>query len=82
MLSDKRRPPICEVLAQRPGREDLRRPDVLPVGDLGIRKAIMILYGLPALPGAAEIIKIGEPWRPYRTLACLYLWRSLHTTPV
>ncbi|HUB04158.1 MAG TPA: DNA-3-methyladenine glycosylase [Solirubrobacteraceae bacterium] len=60
----------------------LRRPDVLPVGDLGIRKAVMTLYGLPALPGPAEIIEIGEPWRPHRTLACLYLWRSLHTTPV
>ena len=58
----------------------LRRPDVLPVGDLGIRKAIMTLYGLPALPGPAEVIEIGEPWRPYRTLACLYLWRSLHTS--
>jgi DNA-3-methyladenine glycosylase II len=60
----------------------LRRPDVLPVGDLGIRKAIMNLYGLPALPGPAEVIEIGEPWRPYRTLACLYLWRSQYTTPV
>ena len=38
----------------------LRRPDVLPVGDLGIRKAIMILYGLPALPGPAEVIAIGS----------------------
>ncbi len=60
----------------------LRRPDVLPVGDLGIRKAIMTLYGLPALPGPAEVIEIGEPWRPYRTLACLYLWRSQYTAPV
>jgi DNA-3-methyladenine glycosylase II len=60
----------------------LRRPDVLPVGDLGIRKAIMNLYGLPALPGPAEVIEIGEPWRPYRTLACLYLWRSQYTAPV
>jgi DNA-3-methyladenine glycosylase II len=60
----------------------LRRPDVLPVGDLGIRKAIMNLYGLPALPGPAEVIEIGEPWRPYRTLACLYLWRSQYAAPV
>jgi DNA-3-methyladenine glycosylase II len=60
----------------------LRRPDVLPVGDLGIRKAIMTRYGLPALPGPAEITEIAEPWRPYRTLASLFLWRSLRTTPI
>jgi DNA-3-methyladenine glycosylase II len=60
----------------------LRRPDVLPVGDLGIRKAIMSRYGLPALPGPAEITEIGERWRPYRTLASLFLWRSLYETPV
>jgi DNA-3-methyladenine glycosylase II len=60
----------------------LRRPDVLPVGDLGIRKAVMNLYGLPALPGPAELVAIGEPWRPYRTLASLYLWRSTYTRPV
>ncbi len=60
----------------------LRRPDVLPVGDLGIRKAVMNLYGLPALPGPAEVTEIGEPWRPYRTLACLFLWRSLRARPI
>jgi DNA-3-methyladenine glycosylase II len=60
----------------------LQRPDVLPAGDLGIRKAIMNLYGLPALPGAAEVTEIGEAWRPYRTLASLFLWRSLHATPI
>jgi DNA-3-methyladenine glycosylase II len=60
----------------------LRRPDVLPVGDLGIRKAVMNRYGLPALPAPAEVIEIGEPWRPYRTLASLFLWRSQYTTPV
>jgi DNA-3-methyladenine glycosylase II len=60
----------------------LRRPDVLPVGDLGIRKAIMTRYGLPALPGPAEITEIAEPWRPYRTLASLFLWRSLRATPI
>ncbi|HUJ35622.1 MAG TPA: hypothetical protein VLW51_10465 [Solirubrobacteraceae bacterium] len=60
----------------------LHRPDVLPVGDLGIRKAIMNRYGLPALPGSVEILEIGERWRPNRTLACLFLWRSLHATPI
>jgi DNA-3-methyladenine glycosylase II len=60
----------------------LRRPDVLPVGDLGIRKAIMNLYGLPELPSPAQVTEIGEAWRPYRTLASLFLWRSLHATPM
>ena len=60
----------------------LQRPDVLPVGDLGIRRAIMLRYALPALPTPAEMERIAEPWRPYRTLACRYLWRSLAATPV
>ncbi len=60
----------------------LGRPDVLPVGDLGIRRAFMLHYGLPELPSAAEMERIAEPWRPYRTLASLYLWRSLQATPV
>jgi DNA-3-methyladenine glycosylase II len=60
----------------------LGRPDVLPVGDLGIRRAVMIRYGLAALPSPAELEQIAEPWRPYRTLACRYLWRSLAATPV
>ena len=60
----------------------LQRPDVLPVGDLGIRRAMMQRYELGALPGPEEMEGIGEPWRPYRTLACLYLWRSLAATPV
>lgn len=55
----------------------LRRPDVLPVGDLGIVTAIQRLYGLRKKPKPARIIKIGEAWRPYRTVACWYLWRSL-----
>jgi DNA-3-methyladenine glycosylase II len=60
----------------------LQRPDVLPVGDLGIRRAMMIRYGLPELPAPAEMEKLAQPWRPYRTLACRYLWRSLAATPV
>jgi DNA-3-methyladenine glycosylase II len=59
----------------------LQRPDVLAVGDLGIRRAMMISYGLPALPAPAEMEALAEPWRPYRTLACLYLWRSLDAVP-
>ena len=60
----------------------LRRPDVLPVGDLGIRRAVERAYRLPELPDAAELERIAEPWRPRRTLACLYLWRSLENVPV
>ena len=59
----------------------LERPDVLAVGDLGIRRAIERAYGLGALPQAPEIEQIAEPWRPYRTLACRYLWRSLQNEP-
>jgi DNA-3-methyladenine glycosylase II len=59
----------------------LGRPDVLAVGDLGIRRAVMLRYGLEGLPGPAELTAIGEPWRPHRTLACLYLWRSLDAVP-
>jgi DNA-3-methyladenine glycosylase II len=60
----------------------LQRPDVLPVGDLGIRKAVQKLYGLDELPGPTEIERIAMPWRPYRTLASRYLWSSLDNEPV
>jgi len=59
----------------------LDRPDVLPVGDLGIRKAIERAYGLDGLPLPAEMEEIAAPWRPHRTLACRYLWRSLDNEP-
>ncbi len=59
----------------------LERPDVLAVGDLGIRRAIERAYGLDELPTPAEVERIGEPWRPYRTIACRYLWRSLQNEP-
>src|ERR671930_2087070 len=55
----------------------LRRPDVLPVDDLGIVNAIHRLYRLRKKPNADRIRKMGEAWRPYRTVACYYLWRSL-----
>ena len=60
----------------------LDRPDVLPVGDLGIRKAFQAVYGLPALPTAPEMERIAEGWRPHRTLGALFLWRSLSATPL
>ena len=59
----------------------LERPDVLPVGDLGIRRAIERLYGLEGLPLAPVMEEIALPWRPHRTLACRYLWRSLQNEP-
>lgn len=59
----------------------LERPDVLASGDLGIRRAVERLYGLPSIPAPAEVDRIGAPWSPYRTVACLYLWRSLDATP-
>jgi DNA-3-methyladenine glycosylase II len=59
----------------------LGRLDVVSAGDLGIRRAIQIAYGLDELPGFEEVERIAEPWRPHRTLACLYLWRSLDNTP-
>ncbi len=55
----------------------LGRPDVLPQTDLGIRKGVMKTYGHHELPPPKEVIKIAEPWRPFRTLASWYLWRSL-----
>ena len=55
----------------------LRRPDVLPVGDLGIRRAVEKEYGLPELPDADDLRTLAGPWRPQRTLACLYLWKTL-----
>jgi DNA-3-methyladenine glycosylase II len=61
---------------------DLGRPDIIAAGDLGIRRAVMVNYGLATLPPPAEVERIAEPWRPYRTLACLYLWHSLDATPV
>jgi len=60
----------------------LERPDVLSGGDLGIRKAVQIEYGLKEMPAPARVLEIGEPWRPQRSLASLYLWESLAITPV
>jgi DNA-3-methyladenine glycosylase II len=59
----------------------LGRPDVLPVGDQGIRRAVQVEYRLRKLPDAKRLEKIAKPWRPYRTLACLYLWSSLDNVP-
>jgi DNA-3-methyladenine glycosylase II len=55
----------------------LRRPDVLPTGDLGIRNAIRKAYGLPELPLPADMETLALKWRPYCSVASWYLWRSL-----
>jgi DNA-3-methyladenine glycosylase II len=60
----------------------LERPDVLSGGDLGIRKAVQIEYGLEEMPAPQRVLEIGEPWRPHRSLASLYLWESLASVPV
>lgn len=60
----------------------LERPDVLSGGDLGIRRAVQIEYGLDEMPAPARVLEIGEPWRPHRSLASLYLWESLANAPI
>jgi DNA-3-methyladenine glycosylase II len=60
----------------------LNRPDVLPVGDLGIVRAMQRCYGLRKPPTPERMVKIAEAWRPYRSIACWYLWRSLENAPV
>jgi DNA-3-methyladenine glycosylase II len=59
----------------------LERPDVLSGGDLGIRKAVQVEYGLEEMPPPARVLEIGEAWRPHRSLASLYLWESLSAVP-
>ena len=59
----------------------LHRPDVLPVADLGIVNAVQRLYGLRTRPDAKKLQKIGEAWRPYRSVACWYLWQTLKNEP-
>jgi DNA-3-methyladenine glycosylase II len=60
---------------------NLERPDVLPIGDLGIRSAVQRLYRLDHLPSPREVDAIGEKWRPHRSLASLYLWASTRQAP-
>jgi DNA-3-methyladenine glycosylase II len=59
----------------------LERPDVLSGGDLGIRKAIQVEYGLEEMPTPERVMEIGVPWSPRRSLASLYLWESLAAVP-
>jgi DNA-3-methyladenine glycosylase II len=55
----------------------LARPDVLPVGDLGLRMGVKKAFELEELPTPAELEEIAAPWKPYRSVATWYLWRSL-----
>jgi DNA-3-methyladenine glycosylase II len=57
----------------------LNRPDILPVGDLGVRVALRDRYGLAELPKPQECRALAEPWRPYRSVAIWYLWREFDT---
>lgn len=59
----------------------LNRPDVLPVHDLGVRAALRDLRGLTELPRPRECHALAEHWRPHRTVASWYLWRSVDTRP-
>ncbi|XP_060970555.1 DNA-3-methyladenine glycosylase 1 [Cannabis sativa] len=55
----------------------LQRPDVLPVGDLGVRKGVQRLYGLKEVPRPLEMEKLCEKWKPYRTVGAWYMWRLM-----
>ena len=59
----------------------LGHPDILPVGDYGVRKGAMQLYDLGDLPKRAELEALAEPWRPYRSIGAWYLWRHLENPP-
>ncbi|CAA6671255.1 unnamed protein product [Spirodela intermedia] len=53
----------------------LHRPDVLPVGDVGVRKGVQLLYGLDTLPRPSQMEQLCERWKPYRSVGSWYMWR-------
>jgi DNA-3-methyladenine glycosylase II len=57
----------------------LARPDVLPIGDLGVRNGMRAAYGLEATPTPKQAAEIGERWRPYRSVGSWYMWRAAET---
>eukprot|EP00271_Cylindrocystis_brebissonii_P017644 TRINITY_DN4658_c0_g2_i1.p1 TRINITY_DN4658_c0_g2~~TRINITY_DN4658_c0_g2_i1.p1 ORF type:complete len:530 (+),score=89.27 TRINITY_DN4658_c0_g2_i1:236-1825(+) len=59
----------------------LYRPDVLPVGDLGVRKGMQKVYGLKELPKPGQMESIAEKWRPFRSIGCFYMWQSVSVKP-
>ena len=56
----------------------LGRPDVLPIHDYGVQKGCAITYRKKNMPKPKELLKFGERWRPYRTVASWYMWRAVH----
>lgn len=62
----------------------LGRLDILPVGDLGIRNGVKLLYGLPAVPTPPQVRALADAngWAPYESVACWYIWHSLDNAPV
>ena len=61
---------------------DLGRPDVWPVDDYGVRKGFAKTFGRRKLPSPKQLMKFGEKWRPYRSVAAWYFWRALDTPPI
>ncbi len=57
----------------------LGRPDVLPVGDLGVRKGMQLAYGLADMPTPRQALEIGAKWTPYRSVGSWYMWRAVET---
>ncbi|QDV36472.1 DNA-3-methyladenine glycosylase family protein [Tautonia plasticadhaerens] len=60
----------------------LNRPDVLSVGDLGVRVGIRSHFGLDEMPSPRRCVELAEPWRPFRSIAMWYFWRGIDTPPV
>ena len=56
---------------------ELGRLDVLPIGDLGVRNGMRIVYKLDKAPTPKEALRIGEPWAPYRSIGAWYMWRAV-----
>lgn len=59
----------------------LNRPDVLPTGDLGVRKGMQLFFRLKDLPKPAAMAELAEPWRPYRSIGSWYMWRATEALP-
>jgi 3-methyladenine DNA glycosylase/8-oxoguanine DNA glycosylase len=59
---------------------ELRRSDVWPTGDLGVRTGYARAFGLPEVPDARTLGELGEPWSPYRSVVAWWCWRELDTT--
>jgi DNA-3-methyladenine glycosylase II len=60
----------------------LRRLDVWPIDDLGVRKGYALAWGMPAMPAPKQLLELGEPFRPYRSVAAWYCWRATELTGV